>query len=163
MTMIRSSTLVAMMLVVAIVGCGGGVEGQPDDGVLQVTMRDYHFDPDQWTIRAGEEVRIVLTNEDDAAHDVSIGRDVVVEDQRPLGYSQDLLANLDFEVSPAHARSRSVSGPPSVLVTVAPASTVTLTFTPAAEYAGEWEIGCFHSVGCQYNAGLQGTLAITGS
>jgi plastocyanin len=154
------SVLAAVVLALAVAGCGAPA-GTPDDGVLRVTMSDYHFDPAAWTIPADEEVQVLLTNEDEVAHDLSIGRDVVTDQQQPIGYGTDLLSELDFEVAPADARSRSVSGPPSTLVTVAPGTTVALTFTAPPELAGDWEIGCFHSRGCHYNAGLRGTLAIT--
>ena len=102
-----------------------------------------------------------MGNEDDIAHDISIGRQVVEEEGRPLGYEQDLLATVDFTVVPSGARSQSVSGPPSTLITVVPDETVTLTVTFPESLVGAWEVGCFHSEGCQYNAGLRGTLEIT--
>jgi uncharacterized cupredoxin-like copper-binding protein len=37
----------------------------------------------------------------------------------------------------------------------------TITFTVTKDMVGEWEIACFSQDGVHYNAGMEGTFAIT--
>jgi len=76
-------TAVALALALPLVGCGGsGDDGGDDSSAAQeerpsgptsdITAKDFSFDPSEVTLEAGREVTLVLTNEDDAEHNITV-------------------------------------------------------------------------------------------
>jgi plastocyanin len=158
----RGRTTGTLLLVAAVllVGSCAGDAGRASDGQLQVTMRDYAFEPAAWVLEADTPTTLVLTNVDDVGHDLSIGRSVIEEeDGDPVGYVEDFLAAADARVTPTTAEHRAERAD-NVIVTVAPDTTVEVTITPTTDQVGEWDVGCFSGGGCHYEAGLQGTLTV---
>jgi uncharacterized cupredoxin-like copper-binding protein len=69
-------------LLLAAAGCGGGEKGGPArsatvdaGGTLRVSAREYSFDPNRVVVKGAGELRIVLRNEGDLAHDIHLERD----------------------------------------------------------------------------------------
>ena len=69
-------------LLLAAAGCGGGDKGGPTrtakadaGGTLTVSAREYSFDPNRIEVSGAGELRIVLRNQGDLAHDIHLERD----------------------------------------------------------------------------------------
>jgi plastocyanin len=82
---IYALTALALALALPLAGCGGdddddgGGEAaaeqeqeRPSGPTSDITARDFAFDPSEVTLEAGREVTIVLTNEDDAEHNITV-------------------------------------------------------------------------------------------
>ena len=89
----RAHVLTALALAVALplAGCGGDDDDEGDSSAAEererpsgptadITARDFRFDPSDVSVEAGREVTIVLTNEDDAEHNITVDELDVDED-----------------------------------------------------------------------------------
>ena len=148
---------IVILGVLALLLIGDGIIGGPPTE-LDVTLRDYRFEPDPMAIAAGELVTMTFTNEDDVAHDISFGRGVEETDGRPVGYAEDLLQGVALDVDPRTALSSDALE--HTTITVAPGTTVTLRMVLPEAREGPWEVGCFQTEGCHYVAGLHGELDV---
>ena len=81
----RAHALTALVLALALplAGCGDDDDGGGDDAAADgqgspsgptsdITARDFAFDPSEVTLEAGREVALVLTNEDDVEHNITV-------------------------------------------------------------------------------------------
>lgn len=154
--------LLVLALIVGItavaLGRTGTAPGQPDrDGVVTIELIEHRFVPDQLELPTGEALTLVLHNRGDAAHHVSLGREVVATEGPDAGFGEDLLAGVTLRVDPSRAR---LTGTPVTTIDVQPGETVTVTFTLPPERAGTWELGCFTGRGCHHRAGMHGTIEV---
>lgn len=124
-----------VVLLFAIGACGG------DDASseISVTTEEFSFTPDDWTVPAGEDVTIEITNNGSVDHEWVILQDgvqVASEDDLP-DTEEELLADFVYWEEEVGA-----------------GETGTFTFTAPA--AGEYQIIC--AIEDHFNAGMQGTL-----
>jgi uncharacterized cupredoxin-like copper-binding protein len=106
-------------------------------------VRDFQFTPNTWSVPAGEQVSIAITNQGSVTHEWVLLQDGVTitsEDDLPAT-EEELLA--DFV---------------NVEEEVAPGATATLTFQ--APPAGTYQIIC--AIEDHFNAGMEGTLTSVG-
>lgn len=148
--------------IVLLVWPGAGpAPGQVDeDGRLEITLRDYAFDVEAWTVPAAEPVTLVFTNADDADHPLTFGAEMVESGDRPAGYARDLFAGLTPRVSPQTAVVEPVPPTEAFTVQVRGGQTVEIAVEFPADRAGDWGVGCFSGHGCHFNAGLEATLTV---
>ena len=60
---------VVMILSLALVACGGSSGGSSSGGAtIKTTMTDFKFDPAEWTVNAGQQVTLDLTNNGSTEH-----------------------------------------------------------------------------------------------
>jgi uncharacterized cupredoxin-like copper-binding protein len=138
------------MVVLAIVvgACDGDDAGGDDDTGgsdastnLEVTTTDFQFSPNSWTVPAGAEVSIDITNDGAVVHEwVLMQPGVTIESEADLPETEEeLLAdfvNVEEEVEPG--------------------ATTTLTFT--APTAGTYQVIC--AIEGHFAAGMEGELNV---
>lgn len=150
---VLSLVTVAVMAGLVLMGLPSGAHTDVD-----ITIRDYRFHPATITVPADEPLTLTFINEDEVGHDVTFGRQVELEEGRPAGYAEDLLAGLEFDIEPRAALSRDADN--HTMLTVAPGSAVTLRVVLPTSRTGAWEMGCFQTAGCHYIAGLHGEVLV---
>ena len=130
-------------LLSVLAACAGPEEAGSADEVrtIAVSMTDeLRFEPDAFSVAAGETVRFEVTNEGQAAHEFLIG---------------DQAAQADFEAEMAEGGMHHETG---AGVNVDPGQTDSFEYTFDAE-AGELLAGC-HEPG-HYETGMVATITVT--
>ena len=86
---------VALALALPLAGCGSDDDDGGDDAAAEeqetpsgptsdITAKDFAFDPSEVTLEAGREVTLVLTNEDDVEHNITV-EDLDVDEDADRG------------------------------------------------------------------------------
>jgi len=121
-----------------VAACDGGDEASTD---LAVTTSDFQFSPDSWTVPAGEEISIDITNEGSVLHEwVLMQPGVSIESEADLPETEEeLLADFVYVEDEVEA-----------------GATKTLTFTAPA--AGTYQIIC--AIETHFDAGMEGSLTV---
>lgn len=119
-----------------VVACAGGASTS-----LQVTTSDFEFSPNSWTVPAGEEISIDITNEGAVLHEwVLMQPGVEIESEADLPETEEeLLADFVYVEDEVEA-----------------GDTKTLTFTAPA--AGTYQVIC--AIETHFDAGMEGTLTV---
>lgn len=130
------------------------------DGRLEIVMHDYAFEIDEWTVPAGQSVTLVLVNRDEVSHPLTFGGELIVEDGRPVDYTNELFDGLSPRVVPASAVVASDEQHEGFTVQVPGGTTVTIEVAFPTDRVGTWGVGCFLGRGCHFNAGLTGSLHV---
>ncbi len=131
-------TVAALALVIG--ACGGDAAAT----ALEVTARDFQFSPSSWTVPAGEEISIVITNDGSVLHEwVLLQSGVTIESEADLPDTEEELLADFVEVEEE----------------VEPGATSTLTFTAPA--AGTYQVIC--AVEGHFDAGMEGELTVVDS
>lgn len=142
-----AGTLVALM----VAACGSGTSatttaaeaGGPPSTDLTVSITEFEFAPNVWTVPAGEEVTITITNDGTLEHEwVLLKQGVRIASEDELPDSEEELEENFVEVE-EHAE---------------PGETTTLTFT--APPADTYQVIC--AIPDHFNSGLEGRLTSTG-
>jgi uncharacterized cupredoxin-like copper-binding protein len=136
---LRVSIVVVTLLAAA---CGG----DDDDGTsteIDVSMEEFMFTPQEWTVAAGEEITVNLENTGSVEHEfVILQPGVTVESEADLPETEEeLLADFVYwedEVEPGDSK--------------------TVTFTAPA--AGTYQIIC--AIEGHFDAGMTGRLTVDG-
>jgi uncharacterized cupredoxin-like copper-binding protein len=126
------------VLAVALAACAGGDEASTD---LQVTTSDFQFSPNEWTIPAGEEIAIEITNDGSVLHEwVLMQPGVTIEAESDLPETEEeLLADFVYVEDEVEAGATKV-----------------LTFT--APEPGTYQVIC--AIETHFDAGMEGTLTV---
>lgn len=128
----KAITLVALLTAAAILiaGCG------PQTASFSSSMTEFEFDPPQWTVPAGAEVEVTLTNDGTVVHDwVLMPRDYEVSPPADEEEAQMALAEFSVEAG----------------------ETETFTFTAPSE-PGEYPVICTEPG--HLEAGMSGSLIV---
>ena len=126
------------VLGIALVACTGGDEPST---ALRVTTSDFQFSPNEWTVPAGEEITIEITNDGSVLHEWVLMRPgVTIEAESDLPETEEeLLADFVYVEDEVDA-----------------GGTKTLTFT--APPAGTYQVIC--AIQTHFDAGMEGTLTV---
>lgn len=179
---LTAALIAAALVTAAIAGMPAVTYGQAAR-TITVSMSDYKFQPERWTVRAGQRVTLVLRNisPQRKLHEFSVGREIV-QDRRgqPAGYRRDFFAGVALQASATkgvwqmHAGEARMIGPmvktemsgmamaghAGFMIELMAGGTATLTFTVPPDRVGEWEIGCFSEAGEHYGKGMKGRLLV---
>jgi uncharacterized cupredoxin-like copper-binding protein len=141
--MMRSPRILVIPLAIvamALSACGNGGEPSTD---LEVTTTEFAFSPVSWTVPAGEEISIDITNNGTVVHEwVLLKPGVTIASEADLpDTEEELLADFVY-----------------VEDEVDPGTTKTLTFT--APEAGTYQVIC--AIPGHFGGGMEATLTVTG-
>lgn len=148
----------AVTLAVVLSGSSGDRPGR--DEVLEILVEDYALTPAEFTVPAGEEVTLVFVSESEFDQNLTIGRSVIEEDGRPVGFQEDLLAGLDATVEPRTAWIDPTPIFDMTTLSVDPGESVTVDITFPEDRAGVWQIGCYLGNSCDYGVGPAGEMTV---
>lgn len=130
----RFSTLVALVLVfsLALAGCGGG---GPSTN-LKVNLTEFMFSPNDFTVPAGQEITLELSNTGSVVHDF-----IIMKHGTSVGdeFGDEDVANIYWKAE------------------LEPGATSTYTFTAPSE-PGDYQVVC--GVSGHYQAGMVATLTV---
>ena len=122
--------IVMALAILVLAACSGG--GSSTNSI-STTATDFHFEPSSWTVKAGEEVTLSITNNGAVDHDwVLLGSMITA----PADGEKDVI----FEAE------------------VAPGQTEEVTFTAPAT-PGEYQVIC--EIAGHLEAGMEGKLIVT--
>ncbi len=129
-----------------------------------IGMTEYTFTPDTIEVKVGQEVTLELVNNGLLSHELMIGKNVKMVDNRPSGYDIDLFntAGVEPEVSGGMVEEDDSGHAHTGFMLVLPAAgdKATLKFTATKDMVGEWEMGCFEQNGVHYTAGMKGKFSV---
>jgi uncharacterized cupredoxin-like copper-binding protein len=122
----------------AVAACGGGDDASTS---LEVTATEFQFSPTEWTIPAGEEITIDITNDGSVLHEwvlMQPGVEIASEADLPET-EEELLADFVYVEDEVDA-----------------GDSKTLTFTAPA--AGTYQVIC--AIEGHFDGGMEGTLTV---
>lgn len=173
----NNRTLVLLVLILSVFIVAGCASKTPEPVTYTIEMTEYAFTPDRLEAKVGQQVTLELLNKGQLPHEIMFGRDVMMMENRPSGYQQDMfeLAGIEPTVSmmmvdaehseeEGHAEGDNHGEEEHHGFMVLLSKTgdkATMTFTVTEEMVGEWEIGCFELDGVHYTAGMIGTFIVT--
>ena len=139
----RTRTALVMLGVMAMttVACNSG--GTEPSTELTVTVKEFQFTPSTWTVPAGEQISIAITNEGTVTHEwVLLQEGVTITSEAELPETEEeLLAdfvNVEEEVEQGTTKTLTFQAPP----------------------AGTYQIIC--AIEGHFDGGMEGTLTSVG-
>ena len=155
---------VLILLALLFAGCSSK---PPEPVTFTINMTEYAFEPSVIEVQVGQEVTLELVNNGQLIHEIMIGRDVMMMNDRPSGYQVDMFetAGVEPEVvvieEHGHGDEEHEMEHAGFMVMVSEnGGKSTMTFTVTEEMLGEWEIGCFEQDGVHYDAGMKGKFVV---
>jgi uncharacterized cupredoxin-like copper-binding protein len=132
----RTGVIATAVLSMALGACGDQASTE-----LEVTTSDFEFTPNSWTVPAGEEISINITNEGSVLHEwVLLQEGVTIESEDDLPETEEeLLADFVYvedEVEAGSAKTLTFEAPP----------------------AGTYQVIC--AIETHFDAGMEGTLTV---
>lgn len=144
-------------------------QAAPEPVSFDIHMSEYAFEPADIEVQVGQQVTLNLINDGVLEHEIMFGREVMMMENRPSGYQQDMfeVAGIEPEVMQPEAAMESMEEEDhaeehSGFMVILPhtGDTATLTFTANEAMEGEWEMGCFEQDGVHYTAGMVGSFTV---
>jgi uncharacterized cupredoxin-like copper-binding protein len=134
---------------------------------IEVTMKDFAYEPDTLTIPAGQEITLQFTNTGAVEHYFVVGNTMAGDKD---GFEQNLFRGVSLEKNkPAEghddeAHEEEEDDHPNEFE-LPPGGSGSITFTLPPEKAGTYRIACFETTGEQkhYEMGMKGALTVTAS
>lgn len=155
---------VLILLALLIAGCSSKSSGPV---TFTIEMTEYAFEPSLIEVRVGQEVTLELVNNGQLIHEIMIGRDVMMMNNRPSGYQVDMFETAGVEpevvVLEEHAHEgeeHEMEHAGFMVVVTENGGKSNMTFTVTEDMLGEWEIGCFEQDGVHYDAGMKGKFVV---
>ena len=158
------------ILAIFLAACG------PGSKTVDITMKEYQFDPDVIELKVGQNVTLNFENQGSLTHEFMAGHGVaMMEDGTPHGYMDDFFASAGAEVTGGIMDEDEMGemggmdgmAPMGLMVTVASMTvnpdggTASVSFTVTPEMVGRWEFGCFEDDGDHFDNGMKGTIIVS--
>jgi hypothetical protein len=163
-TMSRTGALLAVVIVglaaFFLLNDAPDVHHPDADGVVELTMSGYAFEPGWVAVPSAEPVTITIVNDNPYPQDLTFGRTVVEQDRSAVAFGDDLFAGLEPVVHPATAIVAPTPPAEGLTVRVPASGSVSIDVTIPQTHVGTWQIGCFSAHGCHYRAGLAAELRV---
>ncbi len=131
---------------------------------ISIDMSEYAYNPETIQIQVGQEVTFEMSNNGVLVHELMIGNQVKMVDNRPSGYQQDFFeaAGVEPRVTGGEVEEGGHGHHEGFMVTLPESGgEASMTFVVTEEMVGEWEMGCFEQEGVHYTAGMKGKLVVT--
>lgn len=159
------STFIFLAMLVLSAACA---QSTPEPVTYTIEMSEYAFNPDTIEAKVGQQVTLNLVNKGALEHEIMFGRNVMMMDNHPSGYQEDMfeMAGVEPDVmmmeemeSMGEGEEEGHSG--FMVHLPETGSEATITFTATDDMVGEWEMGCFELDGVHYNSGMVGKFTVT--
>ena len=166
-------------LALGLVACGSGdgkqeattetPETSAASDTIEVTMKDFAYEPDTLAIPAGQNVTLAFTNTGTVEHYFVVG-DTVASDKD--GFEQNLFSGVSIEKNKQteghdeeEEEHEEEEGGHENVFELPPGSSGFMTFRLPPEKAGKYTIACFETTGGKkhYEMGMEGALTVTTS
>jgi len=173
-----SRTLFVTGIALVLMACGSGEpkqasEAEPPESTsasadtIEVTMKDFAYQPSSITVPAGKEVTLQFTNTGSVEHYFVVGDTVTSNTD---GFQQNLFSGVSIEKSKQtegheEEEHEEEEGGHENVFELPPGGSGSMTFTLPASKAGTYTIACFETTGNEkhYDMGMKGTLTVTAS
>lgn len=152
-----------VVLVVLVTAC---TAQRPEPASFTINMTEYAFNPNTIEVQVGQEVTLELVNEGALEHEIMFGRNVMMMNNRPAGYQEDMFAvggvEPQVEMVAAEMSEHEEEEEHAGFMVLLPATgdKASLKFVVTEAMVGEWEMGCFEQDGVHYDAGMKGTFIV---
>jgi len=136
---------------------------------IEVTMKDFAYQPSSITVPAGKEVTLQFNNTGSVEHYFVVGDTVA---SNADGFQQNLFSGVSIEKSKQteghdaeEEEHEEEEGGPENVCELPPGGSGSMTLTLPPSKAGTYTITCFESTGNEkhYDMGMKGTLTVTAS
>ena len=155
---------VASILLIMLIGTACG-RSASEPVAFDVELSEFAFSPSTLQAKVGQEVTLNLVNTGGVEHELMIGREVNLVDNRPNGFHSDLfeVGNVDPEINGGTFRQGGGEGHAhgGTMVVVQPGEQATIRFRVTRAMLGEWELGCFSQQGTHYDARMAGEFVVS--
>lgn len=156
--------LLALIGVLALAACA---QATPEPVSYTIEMSEYAFTPDTIEAKVGQQVTLNLVNKGALEHEIMFGRNVMMMDNHPNGYQEDMFEMAGIEPTVMMMESMEEMGEGeeedhSGFMVHLPetGNEATITFTVTKDMVGEWEMGCFELEGVHYTSGMVGKFIV---
>lgn len=152
-----------MILIVPIFALLAACSSGPPPAEFTIEMSEFAFSPNTIEVQVGQEVTLHLVNTGALAHELMIGREVVMNNNMAETYAHNLFEGHGPHVEGAEDDHSADMPDDHGFMVLMPAGSdeATVTFTVTEEMVGTWEIGCFTDGGSHYGQGMRGTFVVT--
>ena len=159
--MLRINLSILVFLAVVVLSACSSQKAEPVS--ITIDMSEYAYSPETIQVKVGQEVTLEMLNNGVLAHELMIGNQVKMTENRPSGYEQDF-----FEVAgvePVVTGGEVEEGEHGhhegfMLMLPKTGDKASMTFTVNKKMVGDWEIGCFEQEGVHYTAGMKAKLVV---
>ena len=151
-------------MAVILAACGGEAQQVVS---FDIEMKEYTFTPEKLNLKVGQEVTLNLSNSGQLQHEIMFGREMMLVDNQPAGYMEDMFdaGGVEPEVTqvgePEHELDHELEMHSGFMAALPPGGSATMKFTVTEGMLGDWEMGCFEQDGVHYDAGMIGSVSIT--
>jgi plastocyanin len=161
-----SFLLIAVAAISVLVSACSSSPPPPEPVSFTIEMSEYAFSPDTIEVKVGQEVTFELINIGLIEHELMIGRNVMMDHNRPSGYMVDLFESANVEPmvmggSVPHEDAHGDIHQGFMIFLEKTGDQASMTFTVTEEMVGEWEIGCFLLEGVHYDSGMVGKFIVS--
>lgn len=142
--------------------------------VIEITMKNFKFEPSSITIPTGEKVKLEFTNRGSVEHEFMAGKSVA---ESGHGFKTDLFAGVDVEKMRPEHEEHAEEGEEEhaeegeehhegehhgTMLDLAPGTSGSMTFTLPASKAGTYTMGCFETTGgkTHFKMGMKGIIEV---
>lgn len=154
--------MIVLFIILVLAAC---TAQRPEPVSFTVEMTEYAFNPASIEVQVGQEVTLELVNLGTLEHEIMFGRNVMMMENRPAGYQEDMFAvggvEPQVDMMAGEMGEEEEEGHTGFMVVLPKTGDMaSLKFVVTQEMVGEWEMGCFEQDGVHYDAGMKGRFIV---
>lgn len=93
----RKLVWITLLVAIPLILAACSSQAPPEPLEMTIEMTEYSFTPADLEFRVGQEVTLHLTNTGELEHEIMFGRDVMMTNGRPNGYTVDMFESAGVE------------------------------------------------------------------